>query len=1011
MPKNKTSRPTIGVIMPMLSGFYMGELSATFRQLAKQHNANLVIIRSGEQRDFDLAVSLNHLDALLVVLHCASDRLVKRALAKNIPVISLAASYSPLPVEQFCSTQRAGIEALYDWLYTNGHTKIGFCGDLSVNDIRSRFKAYQDSLSKYNHIYQSKHVFHVDNCALSGGREAALSFIERESDCSAVICAADQNAIGMIEQLQHLGWKVPEQVAIVGVDNIFLGKQIHPQLTTVDQQLESLANQAFLRALKRIDGDLFQHEIHHVSQKLVVRESCGNTNIKNITSETQGSIRHALTNVQGLSPAELFESFYSQAKNGFNSILDTHGLYGSGFDWACMATYHSGQLDVTDWAERGYIKPQITLKAESDSYGLSSFPQINSDEHFMATIIPISTGQKSHWRLLAIVDSLQGEYCVASQAMFNNYLDMLSLFIERDELLKTSQLRQKNAQQLLQQLKVVSNSSNDGIWDWDLKTNTLHWNSRLIKMLGMDDDLETKHFDCDQLFEHIHTEDLEELEKQIQSHFLNNTPFKTQFRMRKFDDTYIWVQANGSAVRDSNGKAVRFIGSMTDITEQRESAAKIHHMAYFDSLTGVANRRKAIEEITAHIDNKSTQLKAVMLMDLNRFKMVNDSFGHHVGDALLCHVAREITQALGSKHTIARLGGDEFLLFCSVANVEQANDIAQKILRSIEKPMRHNQIKVSSQGSLGMAIYPSDASSTEELIKNADIAMYRAKQQGGGKYLRFSPEMHKESSKFIALEQRLSKAIDDNKIDIYYQPQVCNKSGKIVATEVLARWSCPINGQIPPSKFIPVAEISGLIEKLGKQVFTKVCEDISHSKLLQGLNQISINISARQLTQPDFANLIINTINDYQLTASLFCLEITETAAFTDYDQSLRSLKKLSSVGISISLDDFGTGFSSLSLLKNLPLSEVKIDRSFILDMTLDQSNLEFVSSMILMGQSLGYRVVAEGVETKEHVKQLSSLGVDLLQGYYYSKPLPLDKFTIKYQEQYSNEALKLLIE
>ncbi|MDE1228000.1 substrate-binding domain-containing protein [Vibrio aestuarianus] len=243
MPKNKPSRPTIGVIMPMLSGFYMGELSATCRQLAKQNNANLVIIRSGEQRDFDLDVSLNHLDALLVVLHCASDRLVKKALAKNIPVISLAASYSPLPVEQFCSTQRAGIEALYDWLYTNGHTQIGFCGDLSVNDIRSRFKAYQDSLSKYHHIYQSEHVFCVDNCALSGGREAALAFIERKSDCSAVICATDQNAIGMIEQLQHLGWKVPEQVAIVGVDNIFLGKQTHPQLTTVDQQLESLANQ------------------------------------------------------------------------------------------------------------------------------------------------------------------------------------------------------------------------------------------------------------------------------------------------------------------------------------------------------------------------------------------------------------------------------------------------------------------------------------------------------------------------------------------------------------------------------------------------------------------------------------------------------------------------------------------------------------------------------------------------------------------------------------------------
>ncbi|MEZ8582774.1 substrate-binding domain-containing protein [Vibrio splendidus] len=247
-------RPTIGIVLPMLSGFYMGELNATLRRLAKNHKVNLVFIRSGERRDFKLPIYLNHLDALVVVLHTATVKLIEEAINANIPVISIGASYAPLPVEQFYSVQSDGVTKLYEWLQSQGHEEIGFCGDLNVNDIRSRFKAYQRTVINHQGSFNQHHFFRVSNCSLSGGREAAIEFIQRKSKCTAVICATDHNAVGMIEQLTHCNISVPGDVAIVGIDNIFVGQQFTPKLTTVDQQLELLATQVFHRALERISG-------------------------------------------------------------------------------------------------------------------------------------------------------------------------------------------------------------------------------------------------------------------------------------------------------------------------------------------------------------------------------------------------------------------------------------------------------------------------------------------------------------------------------------------------------------------------------------------------------------------------------------------------------------------------------------------------------------------------------------------------------------------------------------
>ncbi len=999
-------RPTIGVIMPMLSGFYMGELNATFRQMAKEHGVNLIFIRSGDRRQFDLPVALHHLDALLVVLHSATDHLVQQALSKGIPVISLGASYSPLEVEQFTSVQSDGVAALYRWLLDLGHKRIGFCGDLSVNDVRSRFKAYQHAATEHKGEFNPDDFFCVSNCSLAGGREAAVELVKRESQCTAVICATDHNAIGMIEQLKHLKVSVPGQVAVVGIDNVFYGQQTQPPLTSADQQLEVLARQAFARALERIQGATFSGRINQVTQKIVIRQSCGNRNPTYESTESPDSIRHALLDTEGRSAIEIFENFYSQAQNGFNSILDAQSLYGNNVDWACLATCNQDQYHVESWVEQGMTQPTAMLNQTGRD--IRDFPALDICEHFVATVMPVTTGQKTQWKLVAVVDSLSDQQSIGTQSVFNNYLDMLSLFIQRDALLNTSNQRQKESQQILQQLKVVSNSSNDGIWDWDLSTNKLRWNSRLVNMLGSQTVSDNQFIDCDQLFQFIHPDDIERLEDSIHAHLTEDLPFRTDFRIRRYDDCYIWVQANGSAVRNAKGNAVRFIGSMTDVTEQRESAAKIHHMAYFDSLTGVANRRKVMEDIIEHIRSNPDRPRAIMLMDLNRFKMINDSFGHHVGDALLCHVTKQLKSVLSEPHTIARLGGDEFLFFCDTGNVKRANQIASIILRSIEKPMIYDDIELVSQGSLGISFYPYDGSSPEELVKKADIAMYQAKQAGGRKVVLYNDTMEVETQTLMRFEHLLHRAIEQKEIDVFYQPLICHKTRGVIGVEALARWHSDELGTVPAGQFIEVAEGAGMIIQLGEHIFNRVCRDVQQSPWLRSMSHISVNISAKQLVRRCFADEVIQTILNHRLPFTLFCIEITETALISDYDLCVQSLNKLKAAGIAISLDDFGTGYSSLSLLKKLPLSEVKIDRSFITDIVKDQSNQDFVSTIIRMVKSLGYRVVAEGVETSEHVNCLDKLGVDLLQGYYFSKPRPITRLEQHYQpEKCSGEQIE----
>ncbi|PMH43759.1 hypothetical protein BCU68_12980 [Vibrio sp. 10N.286.49.B3] len=993
---------TIGVVLPQLSGFYMGEITACLRRLAQQHHFNLVLIRTGASTNFNLPLALEKLDGLITVLHSASFQLVEQAIEKNIAVVSMGGSYYPLAVEQVESDQCDGVTKAVQLFIEQGLTKIGFCGNLGVNDIRIRFKSYVEKLKEHNITFSPDWLFNVTESTLPGGRQAARMFHEKRSDCEAIVCATDYNAVGLIEQLQSLGTQIPKDVAIASIDNTYLGSRLKPSLTSVDQNLELVTEKAVTQILDQINGGNVLKETTLVPQQLKIRQSCGSP--VSMQHKTEVSILRQLVDKESLNTTEkINESFLDLAQNGFKSIQNLPSIFGSSHYWACSAEWnsqHSSILSIRDFCVRGEIDRQLNennfVNCHVKRYPPEQLFNYSLPDHYIITLVPISTDNKIHWTIMAVVDDLDKDYSLSGYSMFNNYLDMLSLFIERDSLIESVKSREKKSQELAHQLGVVAKTSNDGIWDWDLQTNNVHWNPRLLEMIGFKSVIAQQQNQHMGFCERIHPDDLSIVERKLQLHFEHDIPFKLHYRIQASDNTYLWVDASGEAVRNNKGQPVRFIGSMTDITEQKRSAEKIEAMAYYDTLTGIPNRQMMTDTMSHHINNNSETSQVVMLMDLDRFKFVNDTFGHDVGDALLQHVASSIKEAVRDDDFISRFGGDEFVCFCNIDNEEDALILGQRILQSIEKPFIHQNIELSTHGSIGIAFYPKDAQTSDGLLKKADIAMYKAKQTRNTHVMLYNPTMDADVKFQMTLEQQLKQALDKDELEVHFQPKFNPHTNEIYGFESLARWHSPVLGHVSPAQFIPVAEESSLICKLGAQIARKsVRQQVEWHKKHphQPPLKLSINISPGQLMRSNFAHEFINIIRSEGGDPNNIIVEITESAAIANLENSRIMLNELASVGIKIALDDFGTGYSSLSLLQQLPLDIVKIDRSFIADIHNQKSSRDIVNAIVMLCHSFSYETVAEGVETKEELNLVKDIGCDLIQGFIYSPALKAQDF------------------
>ncbi len=562
--------------------------------------------------------------------------------------------------------------------------------------------------------------------------------------------------------------------------------------------------------------------------------------------------------------------------------------------------------------------------------------------------------------------------------------------------------QQQNQQQLRDEQRrwrFAVDGSDLGLWDWNVSTGTVFFSTRWKSMLGYSEgEVGEQLCECES---RIHPDDRAQVMADVERHLRGGVDFYVnEHRVRCKDGSYKWILDRGQVVeRDELGQALRMIGTHTDLTalKQRDQAEiTITHLTHHDVLTGLPNRvllRDRIESALAHAQREQETL-ALMFIDVDRFKYINDSLGHRAGDALLVEMASRLKQSIRQQDTVSRMGGDEFTLLLPQTDAEGAAHLAQALIARVSQPCQVEGMELIVTPSIGIAIFPGDGQDVDALLQASDTAMYRAKAAGGANFQFYEPGMHLSASRTLQLENALRWALERHELELHYQPQIELQTGRVTGCEALLRWKHPELGLVPPADFIPIAEDCGLILPIGEWVLrTAVAQGKAWQEAGLAPSVVAVNISAVQFRQMQFPEFVQSVLEEAGLEPGCLELELTESVVSADPEGAIRIMEQIDRMGVQLSVDDFGTGYSSLSYLKRFPIDKLKIDQSFVRDLGRDPDSALIVAGVIAMARSLGLRTIAEGVETVEQIVLLIAKGCDETQGYRYAPPMPADQY------------------
>ncbi|MEA2165382.1 MAG: hypothetical protein QOK37_3509 [Thermoanaerobaculia bacterium] len=533
--------------------------------------------------------------------------------------------------------------------------------------------------------------------------------------------------------------------------------------------------------------------------------------------------------------------------------------------------------------------------------------------------------------------------------------------------------------------------ANDGLWVWDLRDDTVYYSDRWKEMLGFTEgEIGTSPAEW---FSRVHPDDVEMLRADIDAHRHGNTPsIDHEHRMRCWDGRYRWMLARGVAVRDAAGVATRVAGSQTDITERKLAIDRLTHDAFHDVLTQLPNRALFMDRLDSSLERSrrySDSQFAVLFLDLDRFKVVNDSLGHALGDQLLVGVADRLRALLGPTDTVARLGGDEFTILLEIDHLAGAVRTAERIQEDLRVPFRVGEHEIFTTASIGIALSATGYERPQDMLRDADIAMYRAKSRGRAVHEVFDKTMHERAVKLLKFETELRRSIERDELRVYYQPVVSLDTNRVVGFEALVRWQLG-DELVKAGEIVPIAEDTGLILSIGKWV---LCESLRQLAAWQEKDpaiaalDMHVNLSAKQFLQPNLLEQVACALEESGIAAGRLHLEVTESVIIDNPEEAAALLERLRETGVRISLDDFGTGYSSLSSLSQFPFDTLKIDRSFI-STNGDRRNDEIVRTISNLARILGMDVVVEGLESADQVGRMRALGIDYAQGFFFSPPV-----------------------
>lgn len=574
----------------------------------------------------------------------------------------------------------------------------------------------------------------------------------------------------------------------------------------------------------------------------------------------------------------------------------------------------------------------------------------------------------------------------------------------QEEELRNSLVELQKHQEMLkkseERYRLVLEGANDGLWDWDIIANTAYISERWKNVIGLEKQ-EISHY-YETLIKRIHPGDVKRVVKNLDTHIKEKTPhYACEYRMKLNNGKYIWILSRGKASWDREGKAVRIAGSHTDITERKRTENRLKHLAYYDPLTDIPLRNTFMDRLKFSItEAKRNELKlAVLFLDLDNFKIFNDTYGHHIGDRLLKRVTERLNSCIRNSDTLSRMGGDEFaILMPGISNMNEVDEIANRIIELLKKPLDVNGYKLYVTISIGVAVYPNNGSDGKTLLKKADIAMYKAKESGKSRLQYFNNYMIKAINLRSDIKKDLRAAIENGELFLCYQPLIDIKTEKTVCMEALIRWKHPRKGIISPMEFIPIAEETRLIVPIGEWVLKNACRQLKEWHAMGYTDSgLSVNVSAIQLQQPDFAEVVCRILEESGILPKYLDLEITESIFIQSTHTVTKNLNCLKKQGVEISIDDFGTGYCCFEYLQKLAITNLKIDRAFVCNIKVGV-NKAIIDAVISLGHKINIEIIAEGVETKEQYDYLKKEGCDKVQGYYFSKPL-LPEDTIKFLE------------
>jgi len=546
-----------------------------------------------------------------------------------------------------------------------------------------------------------------------------------------------------------------------------------------------------------------------------------------------------------------------------------------------------------------------------------------------------------------------------------------------------------------ERLSLAQRTAGAGVWDWNILNGTLTWSDEFFHLFGLDPAAAPATFDTWRSV--VHPDDLQRAEEVIFTSIRDHAPLFNEYRIILPNGEVRWIDAFGDTTFDADGTAQRMIGICIDTTARKQAEVQIEFLAHHDLLTQLPNRFVAKERLKmamAYADRADENV-ALLFLDLDKFKSINDTLGHNMGDLLLVEVARRLQACLRETDTVSRQGGDEFLVILThIHDLAAVTGSAAKIVEALAAPYEIDGHILAVTVSVGIAIYPNDAKDTDTLMQRADTAMYHAKGTGGNDYTFFSEQMNVAVAVTQAVRGELRQALAGGEFALHYQPQIDLASGRVIGAEALLRWHSPKRGLVLPDEFISIAEDCGLIVPIGEWVLQEACRQAVHWQQA-GLPEltVAVNLSAMQFRRGNLQQSVVQALSASGLAPALLELELTESLLIVEAEYALEAVRSLRSLGIRFAIDDFGTGYSSLAYLKRFPIDKLKIAQAFVQDMNTNPEDAAIVHAIIQMARALNLRTVAEGIETEDTVEHLRLHHCDEVQGNFFSRPLPAEEF------------------